>query len=33
MTEHVLKAWQMDIDARTNGLNQHSRTGYRGQRA
>jgi ribonuclease BN (tRNA processing enzyme) len=29
MTEHVLKAWQIDIDARTNGLNQHNRTGYR----
>jgi ribonuclease BN (tRNA processing enzyme) len=29
MTEHVLKAWQIDIDARTNGLNQYNRTGYR----
>jgi ribonuclease BN (tRNA processing enzyme) len=29
MTEHVLKAWQIDIDARTGGLNQHNRTGYR----
>jgi ribonuclease BN (tRNA processing enzyme) len=29
MTEHVLKAWQTDIDARTDGLNQHNRTGYR----
>jgi ribonuclease BN (tRNA processing enzyme) len=28
MTEHVLKAWQVDIDARTNGLNQHNPTGY-----
>ena len=27
MTEHVLKAWQVDIDGRTNGLNQHNRTG------
>jgi ribonuclease BN (tRNA processing enzyme) len=29
MTEYVLKAWQIDIDARTNGLNQHNGTGYR----
>jgi ribonuclease BN (tRNA processing enzyme) len=29
MTEHVLKAWQVDIDARTNGLNQHNPTGYK----
>ena len=29
MTEHVLKAWQVDIDGRTNGLNQHNRTGCR----
>lgn len=29
MTEHVLKAWQIDIDARTNGLNQHNRTGWK----
>ena len=28
MTGHVLKAWQVDIDARTGGLNQHNRTGY-----
>jgi ribonuclease BN (tRNA processing enzyme) len=27
MTEHVLKAWQVDIDGRTNGLNQHNPTG------
>ena len=27
MTDHILKAWQVDIDARTNGLNQHNRTG------
>jgi ribonuclease BN (tRNA processing enzyme) len=27
MTEHVLKAWQVDIDGRTNGLNQHNTTG------
>ena len=27
MTEHVLKAWQMDIDVRTNGIAQHSRIG------
>jgi ribonuclease BN (tRNA processing enzyme) len=29
MTEHILKAWQIDIDARTSGLNQHNRTGCR----
>ena len=29
MTEHVLKAWQVDIDVRTNGLNQHNSTGCR----
>jgi len=29
MTDHVLKAWQVDIDARTNGLNQHNPTGYK----
>ncbi len=29
MTEHVLKAWQVDIDARTGGLNQHNATGYK----
>jgi ribonuclease BN (tRNA processing enzyme) len=28
MTEHVLKAWQIDIDGRTNGLNRHSSTGW-----
>jgi ribonuclease BN (tRNA processing enzyme) len=27
MTEHVLKAWQIDIDGRTSGLNQHNRAG------
>jgi ribonuclease BN (tRNA processing enzyme) len=27
MTEHVLKAWQVDIDGRTNGLNKHNTTG------
>jgi ribonuclease BN (tRNA processing enzyme) len=27
MTEHVLKAWQVDIQARTGGLNQHNSTG------
>lgn len=29
MTEHVLKAWQVDIDARTSGLNQHNPTGWK----
>jgi ribonuclease BN (tRNA processing enzyme) len=29
MTEHILKAWQVDIDGRTNGLNQHNPTGYK----
>ncbi len=29
MTEYVLKAWQVDIDARTGGLNQHNTTGYK----
>jgi ribonuclease BN (tRNA processing enzyme) len=29
MTEHVLKAWQVDIDARTGGLNQHNTQGYK----
>jgi ribonuclease BN (tRNA processing enzyme) len=29
MTEHVLKAWQVDIGGRANGLNQHNSTGYR----
>jgi ribonuclease BN (tRNA processing enzyme) len=28
MTDHVLKAWQVDIDARTSGLNQHNLTGW-----
>jgi ribonuclease BN (tRNA processing enzyme) len=27
MTEHVLKAWAMDIDVRTNGISQHDATG------
>lgn len=31
MTEHVLKAWQVDIDARTGGLNRHNVTGCRVQ--
>lgn len=29
MTEHVLKAWQIDIDGRTNGINQRDVTGYK----
>ena len=29
MTEHVLKAWEIDIAGRTGGLNQHNPTGYR----
>jgi ribonuclease BN (tRNA processing enzyme) len=29
MTEHILKAWAVDIDGRTNGLNKHNPTGYR----
>ena len=29
MTEHVLKAWQVDIDGRTSGLNQHNPTGWK----
>jgi ribonuclease BN (tRNA processing enzyme) len=29
MTEHVLKAWQVDIHGRTNGLNRHNPTGYK----
>ena len=29
MTEHVLQAWQVDIDGRTKGLNQHNTTGYK----
>jgi ribonuclease BN (tRNA processing enzyme) len=28
MTEHILQAWQVDIDGRANGLNQHNSTGY-----
>lgn len=28
MTEHVLKAWQIDIEARTGGLNRHNATGW-----
>jgi ribonuclease BN (tRNA processing enzyme) len=28
MTKHVLKAWEVDIEGRTNGLNQHNPTGY-----
>jgi ribonuclease BN (tRNA processing enzyme) len=28
MTEHVLKAWQVDIGGRTGGLNQHNPTGW-----
>jgi ribonuclease BN (tRNA processing enzyme) len=27
MTEHVLKAWEVDIDVRTNGISQHSAIG------
>jgi ribonuclease BN (tRNA processing enzyme) len=27
MTEHILAAWQIDIDARTNGINRHNPTG------
>ena len=27
MTEHVLKAWQIDVDARTNGINRHNAIG------
>ena len=29
MTAHVLAAWEIDIDGRTGGLNQHNRTGCR----
>jgi ribonuclease BN (tRNA processing enzyme) len=29
MTEHVLKAWEVDIDGRTNGLNKHNDTGWK----
>jgi hypothetical protein len=27
MTEHVLKAWHVDIDVRTKGISQHGSTG------
>lgn len=27
MTENVLRAWQIDVDGRTNGLNQHNSSG------
>ena len=29
MTENILKAWQIDIDGRTNGINRHNPTGYK----
>src|SRR5262245_7506104 len=29
MTDHVLKAWRIDIDGRTGGINQHNSTGYK----
>jgi ribonuclease BN (tRNA processing enzyme) len=29
MTENILKAWQVDIDGRTNGINRHNATGYK----
>jgi len=29
MTDHILKAWQVDIDGRTNGINRHNSTGYK----
>ncbi len=29
MTEHVLKAWEIDIEGRTGGLNQHNPTGWK----
>ena len=29
MTESIIKAWQIDIDARTSGLNRHNPTGYK----
>jgi ribonuclease BN (tRNA processing enzyme) len=29
MTDHILKAWQVDVDGRTSGLNQHNPTGYK----
>ena len=28
MTENILKAWRLDIEGRTNGINQHNATGY-----
>jgi ribonuclease BN (tRNA processing enzyme) len=29
MTDHVLAAWQVDIQGRIKGINQHNQTGYR----
>jgi ribonuclease BN (tRNA processing enzyme) len=29
MTKHLLKAWQVDIDGRSGGLNQHNPTGWK----
>ena len=29
MTAHILNAWQVDIDGRTNGINRHNSTGYK----
>lgn len=29
MTEHVLKAWEIDIEGRAGGLNQHNPTGWK----
>jgi ribonuclease BN (tRNA processing enzyme) len=29
MTEHIFRAWQIDIDGRTNGINRHDPTGYK----
>jgi len=29
MTESIIEAWQIDIDARTSGLNRHNPTGYK----
>jgi ribonuclease BN (tRNA processing enzyme) len=31
MTDHILKAWQIDIEARVNGLNGHNSTGCKVQ--
>jgi ribonuclease BN (tRNA processing enzyme) len=28
MTDNILKAWQIDIDGRMNGINRHNATGY-----